>query len=556
MSKQKILIIYIVCSISWMLTTDYLIDIYIVDPVVHFWIEKAKELLFIFVTGALLYSLISKTESLTEVKEEEQRLSTLINSMVDFVNFKDGEGRWIEANEFGLKLFQLEDVNYKGLKDSELADFTDFYSEALKYCEVSDEETWQEGKITRCEEIIPLPGGDQKTFDTIKVPLFYSDGSRKGLVVIGRDITMRVKAEKRLSDNKQRYESLFEYNPDPIFMMDLNGNLTKVNQQFERTIGQSQRELKGKPLHHFLTDCTKFAPVFQGSFDYVKAHACGTTTGDIPFIGRGGKTVLLACTLVPVLIDGELTGIIGYAGDVTSIRETTERLRKTEKLSVVGELAASVAHEVRNPLTSLMGFVQLLKDNESQYDTYYSIMLSELDRINQIVSELLVLAKPQEKEFKEHNIVELLHDVGALLQPQIDIEGAQAFIRTNGSIPLIDCDANQLKQVFINIIKNSLEAGADTIDIEIGADSEGVTIFVKDNGCGIESDRMKHLGEPFYSSKEKGTGLGLTVTSRIIQAHNGKIAFTSRINDGTNVKINLPAFTSPAAAEKNKAAVL
>ncbi|PLT30760.1 PAS domain S-box protein [Peribacillus deserti] len=541
MSKQKVLIIYFLTSITWIVATDFLVDLYITNHSVYMWIQKIKGLLFIFFTGALIYVLLSKNEKFSQLKEEEQRLSTLINSMVDFVNFKDGEGRWIKANTFGLKLFQLEQVNYIGLKDSELAEYTDFYNEALKYCEVSDEETWIEKEITRCEEIIPLPNGDQKTFDTIKVPLFNPDGSRKALVVIGRDITERVNAEKKLSDSQQQYRSLFEYNPDPVFMIDLNNNITNINPQFEYTIGLSQDRLVGRSINQFVSGYELDDKKLRDSFAYVLRNKEGITTGDIKFATTSGKTLLLACTLVPMLIDGEITGIIGYAKDVTVIRETAERLRKTEKLSVVGELAASVAHEVRNPLTSLKGFVQLLKDSDETYQTYYSIMLNELDRINQIVSELLVLAKPQEKEFKKHNVVHLLSDVKALLEPQANYDGAEIIIAVKNELPLISCEANQLKQVFINIIKNSIEASAQKVKISVEKEKDMVSILIKDDGCGIEKERIKNLGEPFYSSKEKGTGLGLTVTYRIIEAHRGKLEFNSEVSKGTEVKILLPA---------------
>ncbi|WP_026695121.1 PAS domain-containing sensor histidine kinase [Peribacillus kribbensis] len=541
MNKQKILIIYLISGIIWVFLTDFFIDSYVSNAQLYSLIQKAKGLFFILLTGLLLYQVLKKSEKFSILQEQEERLSTLINSMVDFVNFKDGEGRWIEANEFGLKLFQIEGAEYKGLKDSELAKHSDFYGDALTYCEISDEETWNEGKITRCEEIIPLPEGGCKTFDTIKVPLFNSDGSRKGLVVIGRDITERVKAEKNLSDSQQMYKSLFDYNPDSVFMMNLEGILTKANPKFQTLMDMGNGALAGTRLDGFVTGIESDKDKLRKAFLYVVNNKTGIATDDITFITSKGSKVLLHCTFVPMLIDGELAGVIGYAKDVTLIRETAERLRKTEKLSIVGELAASVAHEVRNPLTSLKGFVQLLKDNESQYQTYYSIMLSELDRINQIVSELLVLAKPQDKKFKKCNLGILLKEVKALLEPQAMIEGAEILIEEKEELPLILCEANQIKQVFINIIKNSIEAAATTIKISLQRAGEETLIHIKDNGCGIEQERIPHLGEPFYSSKEKGTGLGLTVTQRIIQAHHGRLAFQSKVKEGTDVTILLPS---------------
>lgn len=335
--------------------------------------------------------------------------------MVDFVNFKDGDGRWIQANEFGLKLFQLEDVDYRGKKDSELAQYSKFYSKELIFCETSDEETWLSGTVTRCEEILPLPDGTFKTFDTVKVPLFHKDGSREGLVIIGRD--------------------------------------------------------------------------------------------------------------------------------VTEAREMEERLRKTEKLSVVGELSASVAHEIRNPLTSLKGFVQLLQREDSKHQSYYQIMLDELNRINHIVSELLLLAKPQHIKFSKMSIQKVLNDVVSLLNVEASLYNVQIKENIPEEILFLECEPNQLKQLFINLIKNSIEAttSGGTITITVDqVENNQLSITIKDNGCGISKDRLERLGEPFYSSKEKGTGLGLTVSYKIVQSHRGTIQFDSEVDEGTTVQILFP----------------
>ncbi|PLS17680.1 PAS domain-containing sensor histidine kinase [Bacillus sp. M6-12] len=539
MSKEKIILIYICFGIVWVFGTDFLMDKLFANHKYFLIVQELKGLSFILLTGLLLNLYLTKSEKLSKLKEEERRLNTLINSMVDFVNFKDGEGKWIEANEFGLNLFQLENVDYKGKKDSELAKYSEFYQETLSFCEISDEETWQKKRITRCEENVPLPNGDIKTFDTIKVPLFHPNGSRKGLVVMGRDITERVAAEKKLSEKQQKYQSLFKYNPDPVFMMDLKGFITNINPQFESIFALPHDQLVGTSISDYIFHSEEEKEKLMESFLYVIDNKTGINTGDIYLQTKKGPAIF-SCTFVPMMIDGQLAGIISYAKNVTQIRETQEVLRKTEKLSVVGELAASVAHEVRNPLTSLKGFVQLLKTSEDEYQHYYSIMLSELDRINLIVSELLVLAKPQDLQYKKHSLIPLMTEVKILLEPQANFDGARISMDIKDPLPLISCEANQLKQVFINIIKNSIEASSKNIDITFEQDEEWIAVNIKDDGCGMEAGRIKHLGEPFYSSKEKGTGLGLTVTYRIIEAHHGKITFNSELDQGTEVKILLP----------------
>jgi PAS domain S-box-containing protein len=389
--------------------------IHFIPPFLDNYFERGKEIFYILVTGGIFYFFILKKEELDTTKEQEKRLSTLINSMVDFVNFKDGEGRWIQSNDFGLKLFQLEDVDYRGKKDSELAQYTEFYKEALINCEISDAQTWQKGKITRCEEVIPLPDGTSKIFDTIKVPLYHEDGSREGLVIIGRDIT--------------------------------------------------------------------------------------------------------------------------------TLRQTEERLSRTEKLSVVGELSASVAHEIRNPLTSLKGFVQLLQMEDDKHQDYYQIMLDELNRINHIVGELLLLAKPQLLQYTKMPIQKILMDVISLLAVEANLYNVQILHNLPKDDIILECEPNQLKQLFINLIKNSIEASEKDSKIQICLEQNEhsrIAITIRDTGCGISKERLEKIGEPFYSSKEKGTGLGLTVSYKIVQSHKGTISFESEIGVGTTVKITLP----------------
>ncbi|HEY3268177.1 MAG TPA: PAS domain S-box protein [Armatimonadota bacterium] len=130
------------------------------------------------------------------LKESEAQLRTLINAMPDIVCFKDGEGRWLEANEFDLNLFELQGVDYRGKKDSDLAENSEFFRDAFLACEKTDEAAWQIGAASRVDETIPTPDGDERVFDIVKVPTFHDDGRRKGLVVIGRDITERKRVEE------------------------------------------------------------------------------------------------------------------------------------------------------------------------------------------------------------------------------------------------------------------------------------------------------------------------------------------------------------------------
>ncbi|MBV7504636.1 PAS domain S-box protein [Bacillus sp. sid0103] len=539
MEKKKLILFYLITSIIWIYGSNYLIEQYMPSSIVGV-VERAKEIFYILVTGGFIYFFISKKEELTASQEDQERLSTLINSMVDFVNFKDGEGRWIEANEFGLQLFQLENVDYRGKKDSELANYTDFYGDALRYCEISDEETWNNRAITRIEEVLPVPDGSSKIFDTIKVPLFNTDGSRQGLVIIGRDITEKKEMALKLAESQQQYKSLFEYSPDIVYMMDLSGTITNLNSQYDVITGYNREEMIEKNIKNLLPKkYIRYLPKFISTV----VEDMKPVMYEINIPHANGNRIILQCTSLPIIINGNTTGIIGYGSDVTKLRETEERLRRTEKLSIVGELSASVAHEIRNPLTSLKGFVQLLQVEDEKHQYFYQIMLDELNRINHIVGELLLLAKPQILKYTKADLQKLLKDVISLLSTEASLYNVQIDSSFPEKEIVIECEPNQLKQLFINIIKNSIEAsqkgGTVSIDLE---KSEGnkVLIIIKDNGCGISKERLEKIGEPFYSSKEKGTGLGLTVSFKIVQSHQGTIQFDSQKNHGTSVRIALP----------------
>lgn len=538
MKKKQYVLFFFILSIAWIFGTNYLLNIYAPSEFVVI-IEHTKEILYVLLAGWFFYFFISKMEELSASKEEEERLSTLINSMVDFVNFKDGEGRWIQANDFGLKLFDIENVDYRGKKDSELAEYSNYFSDALRYCEISDEEAWKAGGIIRVEEVLPQPDGTNKTFDTIKVPLFNDDGSRQGLVIIGRDITERKNVETLLEESRQQYRSLFEYSLDIVSMLDLNGTITNLNPQFERITGFSKEEFIGKNLADLLPDSQR--QIILDKVACVVENQCPQMF-ELELLHKNGKPLIFQSTSLPIIVNDKIAGIICNSRDITELRQTEERLRRTDKLSVVGELSASVAHEIRNPLTSLKGLVQLLQMEDEKHQLYYQIMIDELNRINHIVSELLLLAKPQQIKYTEADMQVILHDVISLLKSEASLHNIHIEFQVQSHPIIIECEPNQLKQLFINIVKNAIEASSagDVVGISLQSHDNKVTVMVKDEGVGISKELLERIGEPFYSSKEKGTGLGMTVSFKIVQSHNGTIKFKSEPDKGTEVVVQLP----------------
>lgn len=183
----------------------------------------------------------------------------------------------------------------------------------------------------------------------------------------------------------------------------------------------------------------------------------------------------------------------------------------------------------------------LSKDIERK--DYLAIIKEELKRIEFITNEFLVLSKPQSIVFKEKNIFSILKNLKSLLDSEAILHNVIIVLECNSDIPNVLCDEDQIKQVFLNIIKNGIESmyngGYLNIQCKKTA-ANNVVITVEDQGCGIENDRLQSIGEPFYSTKEKGTGLGLMISFKIIREHRGDIMITSELNTGTTVEISLP----------------
>lgn len=230
------------------------------------------------------------------------------------------------------------------------------------------------------------------------------------------------------------------------------------------------------------------------------------------------------------------------------LKETQEQLLQTAKLAAIGELASNVAHEINNPLTSVLGYAELIKEEEDIESIMKDVEIIEKEalRAREIVHQLLEFARKRPLELKDADVNAIVRDVIGLVSLQVK----DTKIKINkdfGEIPVILGDANQLKQVFLNIINNAMHAmggeGALGISTSVGVD--GVRIDVSDTGRGMSKDIVSRIFEPFFSTKEKGTGVGLSISYRIIQSHNGRIEVESKEGEGSKFTVVLPIKGQP-----------
>ncbi|MED1048412.1 ATP-binding protein [Bacillus mycoides] len=228
---------------------------------------------------------------------------------------------------------------------------------------------------------------------------------------------------------------------------------------------------------------------------------------------------------------------------VRTVVEMMNSMEETENLAVIGTMSTTIAHEIRNPLTALKGFTQIQKERNPEDTMSYEIMLQEIERINGFVSELMLLGKPKPTNYEWCNIGEILLYVVQLMESYATQYKVKFNLQVDGNLPVINGDDKQLKQVFLNIIKNGIESMPGGGNIQILAyekAGENLCISVEDQGLGIENEKIEKIGKAFYTTKENGTGLGLMITYKIIEEHQGSIAIESSMGIGTKVEIYLP----------------
>lgn len=264
---------------------------------------------------------------------------------------------------------------------------------------------------------------------------------------------------------------------------------------------------------------------------------------------------LFGLILVFILIELVAITLAAKLNEILIEKKLLQReIQRAEKLNTLSEMAASIAHEVRNPLTVVKGFLQLMQQNkDKQSGEYLPLVLSELGRAEGIINDYLNFAKPQFDKVEVVNLKESVSDVVTLLEPL----ALKQNVKLKGEIlaePFLHTDKNQLKQALINLIKNAIEAteSGGYVHTKLYDNGYKAVITIQDNGKGMTKEQLSRIGTLFYSTKEKGTGVGTTVSVRIIEAMNGTITFSSKINEGTKVTIKLPKVevVKPSKASK------
>lgn len=355
------------------------------------------------------------------------------------------------------------------------------------------------------------------------------------------------------------YAMILENIEDAVIALDQQGSISLLNPAAQNYTGISEKQCLGQ----YFFDRFKH----QETLCYLTRTALdsGRSISDheaVVLRMPGTKPRPVSVTVSPIFTtDGTQKGVVLILRDLTQVRTLEETVRRADRLSMVGTMAAGLAHEIKNPLGGIKGAAQLLQmelGKDDELKEYTQLIIRETERVNRIIEELLDLSRPRDAQLGKVNISQILDEI-VLLQKQAVAERAISFrLHLDPSIPDISGDRDLLVRLLLNLIKNAGEASPDgeRITIESRIDSEYhmsipgdrptpmVLITISDKGPGIPQKQLDQIFTPFYTTKDGGSGLGLPICQKIVTDHGGFIQIENRTEGGTSVKVSLPLLRS------------
>lgn len=382
---------------------------------------------------------------------------------------------------------------------------------------------------------------DKNSPMTFEYPSILKDGTwyqvtafpfKFGISVYYQDVTKNKHLHEELIKSQNQLVSILDSMTDCFLAIDGNWNYTYINRASEIALGKSSEELLGKKM----TEIFKINPIVKLKFEQVLAEK---RSESFEVISEALNSKWLEINAYP-----SEDGLICYFRDISARKSAEFEIARLDRLNLVGQLAAGIGHEIRNPMTTVRGYLQLLgtkAENLAQKPTY-DLMISELDRANSIITEFLSLARTKQTELKYFNLNAIIGKIYPLLEADAFNQNKQ-IVFISGDIPDLQLNEKELTQLVLNLSRNGLEAMGDRgcLTIKVSLEEETVILSIQDEGSGIPTEDIKKLGTPFFTTKENGTGLGLATCYRIAESHNAKIVIDT-CPQGTvfNVIFSLP----------------
>lgn len=360
-------------------------------------------------------------------------------------------------------------------------------------------------------------------------------------------LTEQVKgiSEKYLRE-EEKLQQVMDVAPLCMVSVDTEGRITSVNEMMmglfkNRSPELTKTDVLGQPLSVFVDMVEE---------DYINRRIAQALNGvkmDNELIRIGSQIHYTSTSPLTNSYTGEILGAVLVIQDITELERLRTELVNVERLSLVGQMAASITHEIRNPMAVVRGFLQLMKEKSpDSLDHYYRIVMEELDRANGIINDFLSLAQNRISEKEQWHLHQIINDLSPLLWADANLRGQTIELLLDERVPKLHLNAKEIKQVLLNLARNGMEAmeekGKLTIQTRFRESDNMVELIVRDTGVGMSESRR--LFEPFFTTKAKGTGLGLALCLSIVERHGGKIDVESEEGKGTTFIISLPLHES------------
>jgi two-component system nitrogen regulation sensor histidine kinase GlnL len=361
------------------------------------------------------------------------------------------------------------------------------------------------------------------------------------------DYEAKLQARNRMLEATRDFLTrIIEGAAEAIITRDAEGKVTSWNPAAEAIYGWSAEEMLGRTAEVLISPDDPGARA-----DYEKMRIlveAGTSVRDWESrrIRKDGKPITVSVTMAPIYDSfGRYAGSTGIVRDVTAIKEMEARLLEQERLAAVGELAAIVAHEVRNPLAGIRGACEILLEGYRADDARTEIgreVLHQVDRLNGTVTDLLLYARPKAMDPVPTDFHALLDRVLNVLREEAEARGIAIERVLDPDPPVVVADGRQLEQVLINLLQNAFHVVPEDgrVRIETSHGNGALVASIEDNGPGIPPDRLERIFKPFYTTRTQGTGLGLAICKKIVDAHGGRIDVVSPSGSGARFTITLP----------------
>ncbi len=343
----------------------------------------------------------------------------------------------------------------------------------------------------------------------------------KCLLVTGIDITERIKAEEALRRSRELFSKAFDYAPHSVVITSLkDGIIRKVNQRFlldnsfteEEVIGRSSMDLNLWFNPDDRIEMLKHLEEKEVFSKELKLKKKGEVL-DVLFFGS------------KVFIDGEEC-LLTIQSDITELRTYQNEMARLDRLNLIGEMAAGIGHEVRNPMTTVKGFLQLFREKKefANYSEQLDLMVEEIDRANSIITEFLSLAKNKAIDLNRRSLNKIIRSLYLLIQADAMKSDKNITLELE-DIPMLFLDEKEMRQVILNLVRNGLEAmqPGGNLTVRTYNEEREVVLSVQDQGTGIKPELLEKLGTPFFTTKDNGTGLGLAVCYSLAARHNARI---------------------------------